>query len=144
MRDFLRTASSEVAHGGQRGEAIGPSNRRRTLFLPVVQERFPLAGETGRFLRFPALPGAGGQFAVKVSNAFSEFTSESGLVTIRPDTDAPKLVSIRGLAGGVNRIELLFDEELDPVTATDSASYSSPLYRVRSAVLGLDGKSVTP
>ena len=102
-----------------------------------------LAGETGRVLRFAAIAGAGGSYSVKVSNAFSDFTSAPQTVTIIPDTTAPSVVSAVGVAGGVNQITLTFSETLDPVTATDPSIYSSPLYRIRDVLLGADGKTVT-
>ncbi len=102
----------------------------------------PLAGETSRFLRLAAVVGEGGNFSVKVSNAFSETTSEPQAVVIQPDTTPPALVSIRGVAGGVNQVLLTFDEPLDPGTASDLATYFSPLFRVNEADLSSDGHSL--
>ncbi|MBX3746681.1 MAG: hypothetical protein KF833_15340 [Verrucomicrobiae bacterium] len=107
-----------------------------------VRNGVAIPNESSRILRFPATAGAGGQFSVRVRNAFSEFTSEPRSVSVLADLQPPELIAIRGLAGGVNRIELTFDEPLDPVTATDPATYSSPLLRVGSATLGADGRTV--
>jgi len=102
----------------------------------------PLIGETGRTLRFPAILGAGGNFSITVRNAFSEITSEPKVVVIQPDTSPAAVVAIKGVAGGVNQIRLTFDEPLDPGTAGDPATYSSPLFRISDVQLQEDGRSV--
>lgn len=101
-----------------------------------------LGGETGRSLRFPAVLGAGGNFSVKVSNAFSTVTSTAQAVIIQPDSAPPALVAVKGVAGGVNQIRLTFDEPLDPNTAGDAATFSSPLFRISEALLLGDGRTV--
>ncbi|MBX3733071.1 MAG: hypothetical protein KF791_10800 [Verrucomicrobiae bacterium] len=106
------------------------------------RDSLPIAGATNRVLRFPATLDSGGRFSVVVRNDFSELASPEADVVIQPDRTPPQLVSVRGVAGGVNRVILTFDEPLDPVTATDTAVYSSPLFRVLSATLGSDGRSV--
>jgi hypothetical protein len=102
----------------------------------------PLPDKTHRTLEFPATLDAGGSFAVKVSNAFSEATSEPRAVVIQPDTAPPAVLAVKGVAGGVNQVRLTFDEPLDPNTAGDVATYSSPLFRISEALLQPDGRSV--
>ncbi|HAB16305.1 MAG TPA: PA14 domain-containing protein [Verrucomicrobiota bacterium] len=101
-----------------------------------------LTGETGRTLRFPAILGAGGNFAVKINNSFSEISSEPQAVIIQPDVTPPTVVAIKGVAGGVNQVRLTFDEALDPNTAGDAATYSSSLFRISEALLLGDGRTV--
>lgn len=101
-----------------------------------------LSGETGRTLRFPGTLGAGGAFAVQVSNAFSSIRSDPASVVIQPDTAPPVVTAVKGVAGGVNQIRLNFDEILDPNTAGDTATYSSPLFKVREALLLGDARTV--
>lgn len=102
----------------------------------------PLAGENGRLLRFPATLDAGGNYSIVVSNAFSSFTSSPTAVVIQPDVQPPQIVQARGVAGGVNRVYLSFNELLDPLTATDPSVYTSPFFLVSSASLTPDGAGV--
>lgn len=102
-----------------------------------------LAGETRRVLRFPAIVGGGGNYSVQVKNAFSEITSAPSLVSIQPDSVAPQVAAISGIAGGVNRVRIHFDEPLDPLTASDPTRYTSPLFRISDVLLSADGRSVT-
>lgn len=102
-----------------------------------------VAGATNRTLVLPGVPDSAGLYSIAVGNGFSQFRSEPSRVTIQPDRNPPALLGVRGIAGGVRRVLLRFDEPLDPVSATDPAVYRSPFFRVLSASLGMDGRSVT-
>lgn len=133
------------------GGTFGEGSEVRLSVLPTGAGPFQyqwfrnglqLDGETGRTLRFPAVLGAGGNFSIRVRNAFSEVTSEPRAVVIVPDTAPPSVVSVKGVAGGVNQIRLTFDEPLDPNTASDPATYASPLFRISEVRLLGDGRTV--
>lgn len=102
-----------------------------------------VAGQTNRALKFAADLGTGGTFKVNVRNDFSQIDSQDSHVTIVPDSEPPQVVSTHGVAGGVNQLQIVFNELLDPATASDPATYSSPLLKVGSARLNADGRSVT-
>src|SRR5678809_1369333 len=63
-------------------------------------------------------------------------------LTILPDVQAPKLLSLRGLAG-LNQIRLVFDERLDRVSATAVGNYKVGGVDILAATLSEDGTSVT-
>ncbi|MCC7373396.1 MAG: Ig-like domain-containing protein [Verrucomicrobiales bacterium] len=102
-----------------------------------------IPGETNRLLRLTATLNAGGAYAVAVSNDFSGVVSAPATLTVQPDLVAPKLVSARGVAGGIREVRLVFDEPLDVATATRPETYSSPILQVLSATLNGDGRAVT-
>ncbi|MCW5559809.1 MAG: LamG domain-containing protein, partial [Verrucomicrobiae bacterium] len=140
-----------ISDGSVLGGTFPEGSEVRLVVLPAGAGPFQyqwfrngvaLGGETGRTLRFPAVLGAGGNFSVKVSNAFSEITSEPQAVVIQPDLAPPAVAEIKGVAGGVNQIRITFDELLDPNTAGDVATYSSPLFRISEASLLSDGQTV--
>jgi hypothetical protein len=101
-----------------------------------------LAGETRRVLEFDGLVGNGGNFSVKVSNAFSETTSAPQAVVIQPDLSPASVAAISGVAGGVNQVRVTFNKPVDPDTASRLTSYSSPLFRISEALLQGDGRTV--
>lgn len=102
----------------------------------------PIADATNRTLDFAAALSTAGIYQVLVSNEFSYATSVLTQLTVVADTVPPKLASIRGLAGGLNEVQLAFDEWLDPVTATNPATYTLGFLPVTSATLNRDGRSV--
>lgn len=152
----INYGEGDVGNAGVAGESVLSGNfpegsEVKLVALPIgagpfryqwLKNNQPIVGETGRFLRFPATIGAGGNFSLIVSNTFSTFTSAPGSVVIVPDTRAPELVSARAVAGGVNRVYLQFNELLDPVTATDPTLYTSAFFAVKSASLSSDGRGV--
>jgi hypothetical protein len=102
----------------------------------------PLAGATNRILTFPAVVGAGGSFSLAISNGFSRFLTAPQKVVIQPNLTPPSVVSIKGVAGSINKIFLTFNQTLDPGSAAGLATYYSPYFAVNSATLGTDGVSV--
>lgn len=90
----------------------------------------------------PANVVNGDTYSVAVSNDFSSAVSATVQLTVVPDIAAPRLLSVRGLAG-VNTVRLGFDEVLSPATATNVANYSVDSITVLSASLSSDGKTVT-
>jgi len=140
-----------ISAESQLGGAFAEGSEVRLTVLPTGAGPFQyqwfrngtaLTGETRRVLRFPAVVGGDASYSVQVKNAFSEITSEPALVTIQPDTTAPQVASISGVAGGVNRVRIAFSEPLDPVTASDPSRYTSPLFRISDVLLSADGRSV--
>ena len=112
------------------------------LFYQWFKNGLPLNGENNRILTFPAQVGSGGNFSLNVSNTFSSFTSPAQPVVILPDLTPPAVITIRGVAGGVNSVTLALSKPLDPATATDLSTYSSPLFNILSALLLADGQTV--
>ena len=101
-----------------------------------------ISGATSRILTFTAAIGAGGNFYLAVSNAFSGLISATNSVIIQPDLVPASVISVRGIAGGVNEVLLAFNKPLDPATASVVTTYASPYFVVNAASLGADGKSV--
>jgi hypothetical protein len=84
-------------------------------------------GQTNATLNFSAAWNSGGNYTVVVSNQFSSITSSPpSVLTVVPDTTAPKLTGLRSLAGTLNEIILTFNKPVDPVTATNLSTYSIP------------------
>ncbi len=102
-----------------------------------------LSGATNSTLNLRATTAAAGSYHVVVSNEFSSTVSPVVTLDTIPDLVPPVLAGIRGLASGLNLVELTFDEALDPVLATNPASYSLGLVPVYSATLNEDGTVVT-
>ena len=112
------------------------------LFYQWFKGGLPLVGETSRILTFPAAVGSGGSFNLTVSNLFSSVTSTPQAVVVQPDLIPASLTSVRGIAGGVNEVVLVFNKPVDPGTATDLSTYHSSLFHVKSALLSADGYTV--
>jgi hypothetical protein len=102
-----------------------------------------ITNATNSVLEVPATAATAGDYRVEVSNEFSAATSPTVQLTGIPDLAPPKLVSIRGLAGGINEIELRFDEGLNAASATSLSIYTLGLTPILSATLTRDGSSVT-
>ncbi len=103
----------------------------------------PITGANGRILTFTGTLGSGGSFYLAVSNAFSGVISSTNLVVIQPDLKPVVVTAVRGVAGGVNQVQLTFSKPLDPATATALSTYSSAYFVVNAAKLSADGLSVT-
>ncbi len=82
----------------------------------------------------------GAVFSVSVSNLLHSATSNAAVLTVVPDTDAPVLLSAASTNGYT--IELLFDERLDPATATVLGNYVVSQGAPAIAELDADGKTV--
>ena len=63
-------------------------------------------------------------------------------MVILPDLTPPSVVTVRGVAGGLNSATLVLNKPVDPATATDLSTYSSPLFNIKSALLLADGQTV--
>jgi Concanavalin A-like lectin/glucanases superfamily/PA14 domain len=113
------------------------------LFYQWFKNNQPISGETNRILAFPAQVDSGGSFFLTVSNLFSAVTSVAQAVVVQPDLTPASLVSVRGIAGGVNEVVLVFNKPLDPDTATRLSTFGSPLFKVQAVQLSADGRTVT-
>ncbi|MCW5557776.1 MAG: Ig-like domain-containing protein, partial [Verrucomicrobiae bacterium] len=102
----------------------------------------PIPGATNAVLEMVAVLGSNDRFKVAVSNEFSAATSPTVQLTVLSDTTPPELVSVRGLGGGFSEVRLVFDEPLNPASATRVSNYSVDGIAVLSASLGADGRSV--
>jgi hypothetical protein len=105
----------------------------------------PVSGANSRILTFTAiagLGGSGGSYYLAVSNAFSGLISSTNSVVVQPDLTPASVISVRGVAGGVNEVLLAFNKPLDPATATAVSTYSSSYFVVSAATLSADGKTV--
>ena len=78
----------------------------------------PVSGATDRILTFPAIVGAGGSFSLAISNGFSGLVTTPQQVVIQPNLAPPSVVSVKGVAGSINKIFLTFNQTLDPVSYT--------------------------
>ena len=104
----------------------------------------PLAGQTNATLSFVGLWNSGGNYAVVVNNQFSSITSAPPTVlTVAPKTTPPQLIGVRGLAGTLNAIVLTFNEPVDPVTATNPATFSATGLSLLGASISTNGLQVT-
>lgn len=102
-----------------------------------------LPGETNRLLNLVATNGADTSYTVAVTNEFTGAVSSLGTVTIQADLTAPRIVLARGFAGGLSQVRLIFDEPLDPITATNRATYDLVGLPVVNVSLSADGKTVS-
>jgi len=107
------------------------------------QNGLAVSGATNRILTFPALVGSGGNFSLAISNAFSGLISPSQAVVVQPNLTPPSVLSVKGVAGSVNKVFLTFDQTLDPATATKPSTYASPYFIITSAALSPDRTAVT-
>jgi hypothetical protein len=84
-------------------------------------------GQTNAALSFNAAWNSGGNYSVVVNNEFSSITSSPpSVLTVLPDVSAPQIASLHGFAGTLNEIVITFNKPVDPVTATNLATYSIP------------------
>lgn len=102
-----------------------------------------ISGATNSVLSIVGNAGTAGNYSVVVTNWFSQATSVTASLTVTPDTTPPHLISAHGLAGGVNQVSLTFDKPLNPVSATNVATYNLGFLSLFSASLSLDGQTVT-
>jgi hypothetical protein len=65
--------------------------------------------------------GDAGPYHVVITNFAGSVTSNPALLTVMPDLDGPKIVSVGSLDGFY--VGVCFDEEVDVVSAGDSANY---------------------
>ena len=66
-----------------------------------------LAGATNRILTFPAVVGVGGElFLSQSANGFSGLLTAPQEVVIQPNLTPPSVVSVKGVAGSINKIFL--------------------------------------
>lgn len=85
----------------------------------------------------------GAEIQVTVSNDQGSDSSDPVVLSVTPETDAPQVLSISATAGNVNQVVIVFDEDLDTDTATDTASYSIEGLDITAAALSADGTTVT-
>jgi len=108
-----------------------------------------IAGQTNNTLSFAAKLNSAANYAVVVSNEFSSATSAPpSVLTVLPDVFPPQLVGVKALSGTINEIRLTFNKPVDPVTATNLATYSIPTASstglgLLNASLSADGSQVT-
>jgi hypothetical protein len=107
-----------------------------------LYEGSPISGATNRALTFLASFANAGQYQVVVSNEFSFANSATAALTVLADTVPPKLISVRGFAGGLNEVRIKFDELLDPITATNLGTYRIGYLPIYSATLAPNGSNV--
>lgn len=69
-----------------------------------------------------AMSDNGAAYTVVVTGAEGEATSEEAILTVTPDTEAPRLVSAGGGAG-LSEVVLSFSEALDEASASTAANY---------------------
>ena len=101
-----------------------------------------LAGQTNSTLTFAAKLNSAANYTVVVNNKFSSVTSSPpAVLTVSPDLLPPQLTGVRALAGTINEIRLTFNKPVDPVTATNLATYSVPT--AGTTGLGLLGASLS-
>ena len=112
------------------------------LYYQWFKNNAAIPGETNRILTFPAEVGSGGSFNLTVSNLFSSVSSTPKEVVVVPDLTPATLLSVRGVAGGVNSITLTFNKPVDAGTATDLSTYHSALFNLKSVLLSTDQRTV--
>lgn len=111
------------------------------------RDEVAIPGATGTALTLEetSLADHGAVFHIEAFNAdgtFARIRSNAAVLSVVDDQDPPALLAIAALSDPVNRIDLLFDEPLDPATATDPANYSVAGATVLAAVLGADARTV--
>jgi len=141
------------APGGQPGDltvaenqffrlSVVPSGASPFLYQ-WYRDEIPVPGATNRVLDLIATNGTAGAYSVAVTNDFSGAGSAPGSVTIQPDTVPPRLISARGFAGSLSEVRLVFNEQVDPATATNLASYNFDQLPLLDANLSADGRTIS-
>ena len=103
----------------------------------------PLAGATSSTLTLSNVaPGDSGGYSCAVGNSAGSVTSQVATLTVIPDTTPPHLVAATGDAS-FTVVTVLFDEPLDPASATEPFNYSiDGGLNITGAGLQSDGRSV--
>ncbi len=88
------------------------------------------------------------EVSVRVSNRFSEATSETATLTVERDTTAPEITNAEAVFGAsesaiLSGVQLTFSEEVTADTAEETSNYSfDPALDVDSATLADDNQTV--
>ncbi len=102
-----------------------------------------LPGATASQLQFGPvkLTDHGSQFRVVLTNTAGAATSESAVLSVRPDTEPPRLANVRN--EGRTRVLVVFDERVAAASALNPANYALDRGRnVTAAAFGADQQSV--
>ena len=103
----------------------------------------PVVGGTNSTLPITVRTNTAGAYTVKVSNNFSSVTSQVATVAVQLDQNPASVTGIAGYAGAVNQVQIQFNKQLDPVTATSLATYAIDTLVINSATLSSNGTEVT-
>ena len=103
----------------------------------------PVAGATNRTYAFAATTNNAGAYKVVVRNNFSSVTSQVATVSVQLDQNPAAVTNIAAYAGGVNQVQIQFNKQLDPVTATSLLTYYIPNLPITNATLSSSGSLVT-
>jgi hypothetical protein len=142
-----------IPASGQPQNAIALENQQTTLSVtpagdaPFAYQWYftnaPLAGATNRTLSLTVKTNTTGAYNVKVSNAFSSATSQVATVSVQLDLNPAAVTSVAAYAGGVNQVQIKFNKQLDPGTATNLVTYSLNPLAINSVTLSSNGTLVT-
>jgi hypothetical protein len=107
----------------------------------------PIAGATGSSYTLNAVQttDTGAKFTVRASNkngTFNELVSNEATLTVSTDNLAPQVTKIFG-SRTYNKVNITFDEPVDPVTATTIGNYTVAGLQISAATLSADGRTVT-
>jgi len=102
-----------------------------------------VAGATNRTYTFAVNTNNAGAYTVKVSNTFSSVTSQVARVSVQLDENPPAATNVEAYAGGVNQVQIEFNKQLDPATATSLSTYSINDLSITNVALSAGGTLVT-
>jgi len=103
----------------------------------------PLAGATNRTLGVNVTTNTIGAYKVVVRNNFSSATSSPAIVSIQLDQNPAAVTNIAAYGGGVNQVQVQFNKQLDPVTATNPTTYTINTLGINAVTLSSNGTLVT-
>ena len=103
----------------------------------------PIAGGTNRTQAVTVTTNTVGAYKVAVANGFSAATSSVASVTVQLDLNPAAVTGVAAYGGGVNQVQVQFNKQLDPVTATNLSTYLINTLTVNSATLSSNGTLVT-
>ena len=95
------------------------------LFIQWYRDGVAVEGATGSSLALPNVQVSdnGAMFHVVVSNALASVTSRTATLTVITESEGPKVLSAAQRDESFNKVTVVFDEPLDPVTAVDTFNY---------------------
>jgi hypothetical protein len=80
--------------------------------------------------------------AYNQNGTFNTIQSADIVLNVEAETDPPQVVSVKGSSGGINEVEIGFNEPVDAASATDVGNYSIAGLTINSAAVSADGFTV--
>jgi hypothetical protein len=116
--------------------------------LPLHYQWFrdgnPISGATlpTYTLRPTVAADNGATFSVRVAKPGSTVTSQAATLTVRPDTNAPRVIDVQSSSTNLSSITVRFNESMNQIDAQDTFGYSIAGFNITNAALQADEQTV--